>query len=386
MDLDLAIATHRPPIVRHLRRRVGDPSLAEDLAQEVFLRAWLHAPAGLPELRLRAWLYRVATNVAIDALRARHARPLDDALVLDLLGDAALGAAGSPEDHDERLAIEAALAQLPARERALVTLQFAGFGPTDAAHLLETTPEAARKRLTRARERFRRAYATSAPAVKPLVLLLVRDEEPSVYERWLAGAEVRVRRVAPDDAARQLATAHALVLTGSDHDVHPALYGQPVRGSRDPRIDADREDVAILRDALASGLPVLGICRGHQLLNVARGGTLHQDLGEDRATARPELHLDRRMHAVATGGDSLTRRMVGRHASVPSIHHQAIARVGRGLRVTSRTDDGIVEGIEDPRHPFAVGVQWHAELPEAGIAGRRVRDALADAAVRHLAA
>ncbi|HMJ03675.1 MAG TPA: sigma-70 family RNA polymerase sigma factor [Conexibacter sp.] len=385
MDLDLAIATHRRPIVRHLRRRVGDPSLAEDLAQEVFLRAWLHAPADLPELRLRAWLYRVATNVAIDALRAR--RPLDDALVLDLLGDAALDSAGSGSsvDHDERLAIEAALAQLPARERALVTLQFAGFGPTDAARLLETTPEAARKRLARARDRFRRAYAASGPKVKPLVLLLVRDEEPAIYERWLAGAEVRVRRVAPDDAMRQLPTAHALVLTGSDHDVHPALYGQPVRGSRNPQLDADRADVALLREALDGGLPVLGICRGHQLLNVARGGTLHQDLGEDRATERPELHLDRRMHAVATGGDSLTRRMVGRHASVPSIHHQAIARVGHGLRVTSRTDDGIVEGIEDAALPFAVGVQWHAELPEAGIAGRRVRDALADAALRRAA-
>ncbi len=386
MDLDLAIATHRPPIVRHLRRRVGDPSLAEDLAQEVFLRAWLHAPAGLPELRLRAWLYRVATNVAIDALRARHARPLDDALVLDLLGDAALASADTPEDRDERLAIEAALAQLPARERALVTLLLAGYGPTDAARLLETTPEAARKRLSRARDRFRAVYATTAPAAKPLVLLLVRDEQPEAYERWLAGAELRVRRVAPEEAARQLATAHALVLTGSGRDIHPALYGQPVRGARDPRIETDREDVALLREALASGMPLLGICRGHQLLNVAHGGTLHQDLGEDRATTAPELHLDRRMHAVATGGESLTRRMVGRRASVPSVHHQAIARVGRGLRVTSRTDDGVVEGVEDPRHPFAVGVQWHAELPEAGIAGRRVRDALADAALRHASA
>ena len=93
-----------------------------------------------------------------------------------------------------------------------MTLQFAGYGPTDAARLLQTTPEAARKRLTRARERFRGAYAATAPVAKPLVLLLVRDEEPADYERWLAGAEVRVRRVArTDEAARQLATAHALV-------------------------------------------------------------------------------------------------------------------------------------------------------------------------------
>src|SRR5215207_9381149 len=118
MDLDTLIATQRRPIERHLRRRVGDPSLAEDLAQEVFLRAWLHAPADLPELRLRAWLYRVATNVAIDALRARRAGGIvSDGALLDLLDQAA---APALEDHDERLAIEAALAQLPARERALV--------------------------------------------------------------------------------------------------------------------------------------------------------------------------------------------------------------------------------------------------------------------------
>jgi len=384
MNLETLIATHRRPLERHLRRRVGDPSLAEDLAQEVFLRAWLHPPDGLPEARLRAWLYRVATNLAIDALRARAGRPLLDGGLIDLLEHAA---APAGEDHDERLAIEAALAQLPARERALVTLQFAGFGPTDAARLLQTTPEAARKRLARARARFRHAYAHAAPSARPVVLLLVRDEDPDLYERWLAGAELHVRRVRnAEDAAQQLATAHALVLTGADDDVHPALYGQQTRGAKPGSLPGDRADAAVLSDALAHGLPVLGICRGHQLLNVVRGGTLHQDLGSEGATERPELHADRRMHAVATGADSLTRRIVGTRAAVPSLHHQAVDRLGRGLRVTSRSADGIVEGIEVPRHPFAVGVQWHAELPEAGIAGRRVRDALADAALRHAAA
>jgi RNA polymerase sigma-70 factor (ECF subfamily) len=256
MDLDMLIATQRRPIERHLRRRVGDHSLAEDLAQEVFLRAWLHAPADLPELRLRAWLYRVATNVAIDALRARAGRIGGIASDGGLL-DALELAAAETEDHDERLAIEAALAQLPARERALVTLQFAGYGPTDTARLLQTTPEAARKRLTRARERFRRAYATTAaggPDSKPLVLLLVRDEDPVAYERWLAGAEVRVRRVSrAEEAARQLATAHALVLTGSDADLHPALYGQEVRAARAGRLEDDRSRAGCRCSASAAG-------------------------------------------------------------------------------------------------------------------------------------
>src|SRR5690348_13955014 len=143
MDLDLLIATHRRPIERHLRRYVGDAGLAEDLAQEVFLRAWLHAPRDVSEETQRAWLFRVALNPATAPLPPR--RPHDDA---SLLYDLASANAAPVEDLDERLAIEAALAQLPARERALVTLQFAGFGPTDAARLLQTTPEAARKRLT----------------------------------------------------------------------------------------------------------------------------------------------------------------------------------------------------------------------------------------------
>ncbi|ADB54271.1 sigma-70 family RNA polymerase sigma factor [Conexibacter woesei] len=379
MDLDLLIATHRRPIERHLRRYVGDPGLAEDLAQEVFLRAWLHAPRDVSEERQRAWLFRVARNAAIDALRAR--RPHDDTSLLDAVGGVAAAAA---EDHDERLAIEAALAQLPARDRALVTLQFAGFGPTDAARLLQTTPEAARKRLTRARERFRVVYTDQRPVGEPpLVLLVARDTDTALYERWLGAAELRVRVVAPADAARQLATAHALVLSGSERDIHPAMYGQPVRSATDPRLDVDRADAAVLRDALATRMPVLGICRGHQLLNIVRGGTLHQDLSEQSSAADGHAQGT---HRIGTRGSTLARRILGAQGAVPSVHHQAVARIGRGLNVGAISADGVVETIEDPRLPFAVGTQWHAELPEAGETGRRLRDALAQAAFRHAGA
>jgi putative glutamine amidotransferase len=379
MDLDLLISTHRGAIERHLRRYVGDRGLAEDLAQEVFLRAWLHCPRDVSEQRQRAWLYRVARNAAIDALRAR--RPHDDAVLLDALAGEV---AGGAEDHDERLTIEAALAQLPARERALVTLQFAGFGPTDAARLLQTTPEAARKRLTRARERFRVVYQALRPAAEPpLVLLVARDDHPEIYEGWLGAGEVRVRRVTPGEASRQLATAHALVLTGDTHDVHPATYGQEVRAARNPRIEADREDIAIVREALATRMPVLGICRGHQLINVARGGTLHQDLTEIGHSG-DDHHSG--THAIRSHERSQSRRMLGATAAVPTLHHQAIDRVGRGLTVSSASADGLIEAVEDPRLPFAVGVQWHAELPEASEAGRRLRDGLVEAARRHAGA
>lgn len=378
MDLDLLIATHRGPIERHLRRYVGDAGIAEDLAQEVFLRAWLHAPRDVPEERQRAWLFRVARNAAIDALRAR--RPHDDATVLDMLGSAV---AADAEDHDERLAIEAALARLPARDHALVTLQFAGYGPTDAARLLQTTPEAARKRLTRARDRFRVAYADQRPTDEPpLVLLVARDDQPEVYERWLEGGDLRIRRIRAEDASRQLATAHALVLTGDEHDVHPAMYGQEIRAARNPRLEADRTDVTIIREALATRMPVLGICRGHQLINVARGGSLHQDLCEISGHVAGQDHRTG-THPIGTLDRTLARRMLGRKAPVPTLHHQAIDRVGRGLAVASLSSDGVIESVEDPRLPFAVGVQWHAELGEAGESGRRLRDALADAARRH---
>lgn len=375
MDLDLLIATHRRPIERHLRRYVGDAGLAEDLAQEVFLRAWQHAPRDVSPERQRAWLFRVARNAAIDVLRAR--RPHDDAALLDSLDETA---AAAVEDHDERLAIEAALAQLPARDRALVTLQFAGFGPTDAARLLQTSPEAARKRLTRARERFRVSYAALRPVSEPpLVLLVARDEQPAIYEQWLGAGEVRVRRVAPEDASRQLATAHALVLTGDTHDVHPATYGQSIRAARNPRLEADVTDLAIVREALATRMPVLGICRGHQLINIARGGSLHQDLSE---IGHRDDHTDG-THAIGSAGGTLSRRILGARAAVPTLHHQAIDRVGRGLAVASTAGDGLIEAIEDPRLPFAVGVQWHAELPEASEAGQRLRDGLIEAAHRH---
>ncbi|MCW2955033.1 MAG: putative polymerase, sigma 70 family subunit [Conexibacter sp.] len=375
MDLDAVILTHREPLERHLRRRVGDAGLAEDLAQEVFLRAWQHAPRGLTEPRLRAWLYRVAGNLAIDTLRAR--RPHDEAALLDSIGAVA---AVASSDQDERLALDAALERLSPRDRALVTLQFSGFGPTEVAALLETTPEAARKRLARARERFRVVYADLAPAEEaPLVLLVARDHDPADYVRWLEAGGLRVRHVAAEDAPRQLATAHALVLTGSHRDLHPSLYGQAQRAAQNPSLAVDRADVAVVREALATRMPVLGICRGHQLINVVRGGTLHQDLAELRSSAAGHAGG---AHVVGTREGTLVRRVLGARASVPSFHHQAIDRLGHGLHVASRSGDGVIEAVEDPRLPFAVGVQWHAEVPDADVAGRRLRDALADAARR----
>jgi putative glutamine amidotransferase len=162
----------------------------------------------------------------------------------------------------------------------------------------------------------------------------------------------------------------ALLLAGGA-DLDPAAYGadpHPETRAGDPVRDA--YEIALMTRALARDLPVLGVCRGMQVLNVARGGTLHQHV--------PELvgHEDHR-HTPGTFGDhdvrleagSLAARAAGgEHVATKSHHHQSVDRVGDGLRVTgwSAADD-LPEAIEDAGRGFALGVQWHPEADEASV-------------------
>jgi len=157
-----------------------------------------------------------------------------------------------------------------------------------------------------------------------------------------------------------------LLLSGGP-DLAPAAYDQRPHvelGSTEPRLDAF--EYAVVREALNLDLPILGICRGAQALNVARGGTLHQHL--------PDLPATALTHRQCEAGESIThdveivagtklRRIVrSAQLGVNSFHHQAVDRLGEGLRVSARASDGTIEGIEDPRRPFVLGVQWHAEM------------------------
>src|SRR5439155_876787 len=153
-----------------------------------------------------------------------------------------------------------------------------------------------------------------------------------------------------------------LVLAGGE-DVDPATYGaerHPATG--EPNVVRDRAELALLRDALARDLPVLAICRGAQLLNIAYGGDLVQDLG---ATAQPVPHLPRPgewgRHAVRITGGRLRTLAGDELETVSSHHHQAFGRIGAGLTVTAEAPDGLVEAIEDPIRPFCLGVLWHPE-------------------------
>ncbi len=163
-----------------------------------------------------------------------------------------------------------------------------------------------------------------------------------------------------------LASVHGLLFTGGE-DVHPKHYGESVRAGCG-EIDPDRDDfeLGLVNRGLERGIPTFGICRGIQLMNVACGGTLFQDLDE-RPGTRPEHRTKREergqlRHGVRVLQDTRLREIVGsEEVKVTSTHHQLINRLGTGLRVSALGDDGIIEGLERPDHPFFLAVQWHPE-------------------------
>jgi putative glutamine amidotransferase len=164
----------------------------------------------------------------------------------------------------------------------------------------------------------------------------------------------------PDD---MLDLLDGIVFVGGD-DVAPELYGaqrHPATGPRHERRDA--VELSLMRRALDRDLPVLAICRGFQVLNVARGGTLRQHLA-DRIDQLPHRQDDSSygVHDVVTVAGSRLRTIVGERATVHSHHHQAADRIGDGLVVTATAvPDGIAEGLEDPSKRFCVGVLWHPD-------------------------
>lgn len=190
------------------------------------------------------------------------------------------------------------------------------------------------------------AYFLSVQAAGGLPLLVAPDE---------ATAE------SPDDV---LDRVDALVLAGGI-DLDPRSYGaEPGPHSGEMNPERDRFELALARRALERDMPVLGICRGMQLLNVACGGTLEQHLpdrlGHEEHRHTPGAFAD---HDVELAPGSLAARAAGtERCAVKSHHHQGVAELGDGLVATGHAlPDGIVEAVESPGHRFALGVLWHPE-------------------------
>jgi putative glutamine amidotransferase len=195
---------------------------------------------------------------------------------------------------------------------------------------------------------------------------------PASYVRAVQKAGGRAVLLLPDredveDPDTVLDLIDALIVTGGAGDVDPALYDQEPHPETGPvQEERDAYELALVRAAIHRRMPVLGICRGMQILNVAYGGGIEQHLpdvvGHQDHRHTPGTFAD---HDVDLEAGSLAARAVGaERAPVKSHHHQGVREIGDGLVVTGRSEDDTIEALEDPSYPFVLGVLWHPEEDE----------------------
>ena len=193
---------------------------------------------------------------------------------------------------------------------------------------------------------------------------------------WLAGGRA-TRWNSGRDA--DMGAVDGLVVGGGD-DISPMLYaGEMVA---EARLDPDRDalEQRLVRQALDLGKPVLGICRGAQMLNVALGGNLHQRAYDHYADSRYYRTILPRKDVTVLDGTGLARLAGTAPMRVNALHSQAVDRLGTGLRVAARDDGGMIQAVERSTPPFALGVQWHPEYLVYARRQRALFRALVDAA------
>jgi gamma-glutamyl-gamma-aminobutyrate hydrolase PuuD len=190
---------------------------------------------------------------------------------------------------------------------------------------------------------------------------------PLAYVRAVEHAGGRPLLVPPsaDGVEETLEALDGIIFSGGG-DLDPETYGAEAHPeTKEVSAERDHAELALLEGALDRDMPVLAVCRGSQVLNVARGGDLVQHLpeivGHDR---HRHAHASMADHEVTVEGESKLGAILGDRAPVKSSHHQGFGRLGEGLRETAWAEDGTVEALEDPAHRFAVGVLWHPEEGE----------------------
>ena len=201
---------------------------------------------------------------------------------------------------------------------------------------------------------------------------------PHAYTEAVTLAGGRAVLLPPDDMDTDvLRVLDGLVLAGGA-DLAPGLYGADPEPLTVVRPDRDAAEMLLARAALAADLPVLGVCRGMQVLTVAAGGTLHQHLpdvlGHEKHRPAPAVYGH---HEARFTRGSRIAALMGDDLAINCYHHQGVADPGT-LTVTGRAEDGLPEAVEDPAHRFVLGVQWHPEVSR----DRRLFGALVNAAAR----
>ncbi len=190
---------------------------------------------------------------------------------------------------------------------------------------------------------------------------------PLAYIHAIESAGGRALLVPPSEEGidETLAALDGILFSGGS-DIDPGEYGHEAHPETNGvRPDRDRGELALLTAALERDMPILAVCRGSQVLNVARGGDIVQHLpdvvGDQKHRLTPGVFTE---HAVKVEPDSRLGSLVGERAPVKSAHHQGFGRVGDGLVETAWAEDGTLEALEDPAKRFAVGVLWHPEEGE----------------------
>lgn len=217
---------------------------------------------------------------------------------------------------------------------------------------------------------------------------LFRKYMQSKYTASLRRAGAKAVWIETDDlgkAIQEMLLCDGLLLSGGE-DVNPAFYGQTATEKCGKIVPArDHAEMKMLEAFLSTGKPILGICRGEQLMNVFFGGTLHQDIADVATSCHDDYpRKNRGNHEVSvTRGTKLAEIMGQETFLANSLHHQAVDKVAPALILAARSEDGIVEGVEHPAHPFCIGVQWHPEHMSAySKLQRRIFDAFVDACTK----